>query len=214
MKSYTPSGAWSTIVSEDFEGSFPSGWSVFDNGINPGTYYWAKRNCRAYAGSFSGWAVGGGADGAPLSCGSNYPDGAESWMMYGPFSLSGATDAELNYKRWFNTELGFDVLCVLASINGTNFYGWCSSGTTSGAWDDETFDLTNVPTLGNLLGQSNVWIAVTFGSDDSIVNPEGAYVDNLVLRKCTGGVCAGSSPTVEADDDRVVKFPASKTLER
>jgi hypothetical protein len=210
------SSNWVTIVSENFEGSFPGPWDVFDNdGAANGTYYWAKRNCRADTGSYSGWAVGGGTNGAALACGSNYPDNAESGMVYGPFSLVGATDAELNYKRWFDTELGFDGLCALASINGTNFYGWCSSGTSSGAWEADTFDLTSVPTLGNLLGQPNVWIAFLFGSDSTINKPEGAYVDNIVLRKCTASTCVGSSAVEsEPDESQIVTSPAHVTLER
>ena len=215
MKDWPPSN-WVTIISEGFEGSFPGQWDVFDNdGAANGTYFWAKRNCRADTGSYSGWAVGGGMNGAALACGSNYPNNADSGMVYGPFSLVGATDAELNYKQWFNTELNFDVLCALASINGTNFHGWCSSGTSSGAWIDESFDLTSVPTLGNLLGQSNVWVAFIFDTNGSVTRAEGAYVDNIVLRKCTAVTCVGlSADTSVTNEGQIMKTPASMTLER
>ena len=63
---------WTTIVDTSFEGGFPGSWSVFDGLSGYGEYYWAKRGCRAYAGSYSGWAIGGGANGAALSCGSYY----------------------------------------------------------------------------------------------------------------------------------------------
>ncbi len=88
--------AWTTIVQEGFEGGFPAGWTVTDPGFEQ--YYWAKRNCRAYAGSNSGWAMGGGSIGAGLPCYSNYIDYAYSWMIYGPFSLSGATAADFSSK--------------------------------------------------------------------------------------------------------------------
>lgn len=75
---------WVTIASQNFEGTFPGAWAVFDdNGANYGEYYWGKRTCRPYAGSYSGWGVGGGAQGSALSCGSNYPHNAASWMVYG-----------------------------------------------------------------------------------------------------------------------------------
>ncbi len=81
---------WVTIVDEDFEGAFPGPWTVFDNnGSTAGEYYWADRTCRVYAGSYSGWVVGGGANGSPLACGSMYPNNADSWMVYGPFNLLG-----------------------------------------------------------------------------------------------------------------------------
>jgi inhibitor of cysteine peptidase len=93
-------GDWANIMTEDFEGSFPGPWDVFDSVSGYGEYYWAKRNCRPHSGSYSGWGVGGGANGSSLSCGANYPDNAKSWMIYGPFDLSSASDAELLFWRW------------------------------------------------------------------------------------------------------------------
>ncbi len=71
-----------------------------------------------------------------------------------------------------------------ASINGQNFYGVSQRG-DSGGWQATTFDLTNVYNIGNLLGQPQVWIAFQFFSDYSVTLPEGAYVDEIVLRKRT-----------------------------
>jgi Zn-dependent metalloprotease len=189
----TPS-CWVTIAGQDFEGAFPGAWEVFDNnGANHGEYYWAKRNCRAFASGYSGWAVGGGANGSALSCASNYPNDADSWMIYGPFSLADATAADLRFKLWLNSELGYDVICRMASINRLNFYGYCASGNyTSLGWVEQVLNLANVPTLGNLLDQPNVWVALIFISSSANPYPEGAYVDDVVLRKCT---CA-SCPTV------------------
>ncbi len=95
---------WEILVNTTFEGDFPGGWEVSDNGWFAGEYYWAARNCQVFEGNSSGWAVGGGANGGGLSCGSNYPNNAESWMVYGPFSLENATAAGMNFKLWTNTE--------------------------------------------------------------------------------------------------------------
>lgn len=160
LKNYT---APTTIVSENFEGSFPGSWAVSDDQSGYGEYYWGKRNCRAYEGSYSGWGVGGGANGSALSCGSNYPDNTNSWMVYGPFSLADATAADLTFKLWLYTEQSYDHVCRYASTNGVNFHGTCTSGNSSG-WIDRTLDLTNVPTLGDLAGQPNVWVALVFDS--------------------------------------------------
>ncbi|MBE9509023.1 MAG: hypothetical protein IMY86_13365 [Chloroflexi bacterium] len=192
LRIYPPPSNWVTIISEDFEGSFPGSWSVSDsNGASYGEYYWGKRNCRPYAGSYSGWGVGGGANGASLSCGSNYPNNARSWMVYGPFSLADATDGDLSFKLWLNTELGYDSVCRWASINGSDFYGTCTSGDSSG-WIDRVLDLKDVYILGNLMGQPNVWVALYSYSDSSVTRSEGGYVDNVVLRKYASA--AGMKP--------------------
>ena len=193
--------SWTTIASQDFEGAFPGAWQVFDNdGTTNGEYQWAKRNCKSYAGSYSGWAVGGGANGAVLTCGANYPNNADSWMVYGPFSLTDATASDLQFKLWLNSETSYDQICRLASINGTNFFGTCTTG-NSGGWIDKVLDLSNVYNLGNLMGQSNVWVALVYSSDASNNYPEGAYVDNIVLRKCTSPSCPATNITRSISGD-------------
>jgi len=191
LRSYPPP-PWTIITSQDFEGAFPGGWQVSDDYPGYGEYYWGKRNCRPYAGSYSGWAVGGGANGSSLSCGSNYPNYAESWMVYGPFSLVGATAAEMRFRLWAQTELNFDGVCWMASINGTDFSGSCLTGTDT-SWQERVLNLANVPNLGNLLGRSSVWVAFIFISDSSVTYSEGAYVDNVVLRKCMYASCSGAA---------------------
>jgi predicted secreted protein len=185
-----PSG-WTTILSEDFEGSFPGSWDVGDNQSGYGQYYWGQRNCRVFQGSYSGWAVGGGADGSSLGCGSDYPDYADSWMIYGPFSLQGATAADLQFKLWMDSESGYDYAFWGASTNGVDFYGLGVSGYSAG-WVDRALDLSDVYNLGNLLGEPEVWIALVFQTDGDTHYPEGAYVDNIVLRRYLSAT--GESP--------------------
>jgi len=179
-------GGWINVMTEDFEGGFPGPWDVSDdNGAAYGEYYWASRNCRSHTGSYSGWSVGGGADGGRLGCGANYPDYADSWMIYGPFDLTDATDAELLFWYWNLSELGYDYLFWGASTDGWYFYGNAATG-SSGGWSDVNFDLTDVYILGDLTGQPQVWIAFVFISDYSITYAESAYIDDVVLRKVTG----------------------------
>ncbi len=186
-----PASGWATIKSEDFEGLFPGEWLLVDNMPGYGEYGWGKRECRPYGGAYSGWAVGAGAQGSQLSCGSNYPDHAESWMIYGPFSLVGTTAAELAFKVWLNSELDHDYISYMASIDGQNFYGWYQGGRDQ-QWKDAIFDLRDVYVLGDVTGQPEVWVALVFESDDSRHFREGCYVDDIVLRKCTSGECAGA----------------------
>jgi hypothetical protein len=211
----TKAPPWITLVSTDFEGPWPGPWVIFDNNGGTGrVYYWGQRNCRAYSGSNSGWAVGAGAQGSTLGCGANYPDYANSWMMYGPFSLADANAADLKFKLWLNSESGYDGVCRMASINGTNFYGPCTSGNSAG-WIDRTLDLSNVPALGNLVGQPNIWIAIIFSSDNMYNYVEGAYVDDIVLRKCpVGATCpAGVSPVLPTNS-RIIESPAQMERRR
>ncbi len=195
----TPPATWTVLVSETFEGSFPGVWDVFDNdGTTNGEYFWAKRNCQANGGTYSGWGVGGGANGAALSCGSNYPNNADSWMVFGPFSLADAAAAELNFDLWLNTEYGYDVVCRLASTDGINFDGPCTYGSSAG-W------ITRTLNLSSYLGQPEVWIALNFYSDATNVLAEGGYVDNIVLRKCTGAGCStAAAPAFAASSDDYV----------
>jgi hypothetical protein len=175
---------WNTIMSENFESVFPSGlWSVFDcNGSAYGEYYWDDDDYKPYSGSWSAWAANGGANGLDPQY-YYYPNNACSWMVYGPFDLSDAVDAELLFYYWNRSESCCDYFGWYASANGTNFYGTRVSG-DSGGWRYVNFDLTSVPGLGNLVGDSSVWIAFVFTSDSSVVY-DGPFVDNVFLQKYT-----------------------------
>jgi uncharacterized repeat protein (TIGR01451 family) len=202
-----PVAGWQTITSEDFEGAALGAWEVSDgNGASYGEYFWAKRNCRALSGSYSGWAVGG-SSGAGLACLSNYPDQTASWMIYGPFSLADATAAQLNFNLWLKSEPTNDRLCRFASANGSQFYGTCTSGDTLG-WTSRTLDLSSVPGLATLVGQANVWVALYFDSNASINMSEGGYVDDIVLRKCVTGPCTGAGAQ-QADPNEAASGPVT-----
>lgn len=181
------STGWETIFSDDFEGAFPDSWAVGDTNPEGGEYHWGQRQCRAFSGLYSAWIAGGGADGSALACGSTYPDNMESWLVYGPFSLEGATAAELTWKLWLDTEPEYDNLWWGASIDGEQFVATGASGDSQG-WIDWTFDLNDVPDLGTVLGQPQVWVALIFVSDVDTNVAEGCYVDDVVLSRNVGGV--------------------------
>ena len=181
-------GGLVTIMTESFEGGFPAGWQLLAGTDADGQYTWGKRSCRAASGSYSGWAVGGGADGAALPCGSDYPDAVDSFMSFGPFSLADATAAAMRGKLWINSEEGWDKLCAYASIDDNNYYGLCASGSSSG-WADWLLDLSDVYTIGDLTGEPQVWVALRFVSDWSTNMAEGAYVDDISLLKCLDASC-------------------------
>lgn len=58
---------------------------------------------------------------------------------------------------------------------------------------DESLNLASVPTLGNLLGRSQVWVALVFSSNGLTAYAEGGYVDDVVLRQCYRECPSGNS---------------------
>jgi len=176
-------------------------------------YIWGKRDCRPFAGNYSGWGIGGGSSGSSLSCGSSYPNNVDTWMVYGPFSLADATAADLSFQLWLNSESGYDEVCRYASIDNVDYYGSCTSG-NSGGWIDRVLDLGSVYTLGSLIGQPAVWVALEFYSDGMINYPEGGHVDNILLRKCSYGSCMSSPAVPDPANGRMVEVASSKTIPR
>jgi predicted secreted protein len=207
---------WANIMIEDFEGVFPSGnWSVFDNdGSTNGEYYWDDDDFKPRGGGWSAWPANGGADGLDPQY-NDYPNYLDSWMIYGPFNLSDALDAELLFYYWNLSELDYDYLFWGASANGTDFYGTAISG-NSGGWQFENFDLTDVHTLGDLTGEPEVWIAFAFQSDLSITD-QGPFIDDIILRKVVTGAGGASwfaeeSPSSKAPDTLFVNTNASLSI--
>jgi hypothetical protein len=217
-------GSWTTIVEEGFETEPSSLWTFEDfDGSDYGTYYWARRTCRPQTDSdpinqYSAWAVGGGADGVNLSCLSpnpdNYPDNAYSWMKYGPFSLKDATAATLSFKLWMHVDDAlYDTLYILTSLNAdaTDGGDWGGVFMTyqPAGWATLTFNLDDLmPPDIVATGQEKIWIALVFISDDAVSYPEGVYVDDFVIRKCTGGLCqsaAGAGAQLSAAQMRRVQ---------
>jgi hypothetical protein len=179
---------WQNIMTDGFEGIFPgTGWSVFDNGGLTDAY-WGKDGYRSYSGSYSAFCAKGGTAGVDPPA--DYPDDMEAWMVYGPFSLADATDAELNFYYWLDSEYQYDYLGRMASVDGSSFYGQGWTG-NSGGWVSKSFNLKDVYILGNLCGESQVWIAFIFTSD-FMTGYEGAFVDDVVLRKYVGGATEDS----------------------
>ncbi len=116
--------------------------------------------------------------------GTGYKDIMNAWMVYGPFDLSDANDATLEFDYYNSSEPGFDKFWWLASKDGTNYSGFFLSDTSkTSQFQFKSFDLKNVPTLGNITGENGIYVAFLFQSDSLISNYWGALVDNVVLKK-------------------------------
>lgn len=171
-------------MTETFEGAWPGAWSLRDGSTTDGgEFLMGKRTCHPHAGSNAGWSVGGGAQGAGLSCEGTYPNNASTWAIYGPFSLVGVSSASLTYYIYGQSEGGdqcpYDFLFVGSSVDGTNYNGikYCgnwTAGTEGNGYYRRTLDLSS------RLGQAQVWIAFAFISDASYAY-NGFHVDDITL---------------------------------
>jgi hypothetical protein len=100
---------WMITFEEDWEDGFDEGvWVSIDrNGAAGGEYKWADRavDSPLNEGARSAWAVGGGQNGqAKDPADGGYPGGVDSWLIYGPFSLAAAGDAELSFNYAFEAD--------------------------------------------------------------------------------------------------------------
>lgn len=173
--------SWTTIKSETFEGNWPNSWQLYvDNGY--ADCYWDDVSCFQNSGNWAGWCAGGGSQ-TNGDC-TTYAHNMSTLMRYGPFSLAGASDAEVQFAYWNQVESCAeycDYFGCYASVNGQNYYGF-NIKEPSGDWQQATFDLTDVYQLGNLCGQSQVYVAFYFFSDGSVTN-YGTYLDDIIIRK-------------------------------
>ena len=179
---------WNNLMAEDFEGVFPSGsWTQL------GDPTWDDDDYNPHYGYWSAWCARQGSIGLDPQY-SNYPNNMDGWMIYGPFDLSAATAAAVDFYWWNESEPNYDFLEWRASYDGINFNGWQTSGNST-SWSSHSFDLSNVPVFGSMLGDNSVWIAFRFTSDSSITY-RGGFIDDIVLRaNITGPRIDSISPT-------------------
>ena len=176
------------VTNENFDvRDFPNqDWESFDNdGATNGDYSWDDVPCFSLSDGWSMWPANQGANALNpcLPTLANYPDYAQSWLVHGPFSLAGASEAWVDFYFRNQSEYGWDYFWWGASADGNWYYGYSNSGTyISGPYGDSynrvRFDLSSVPTLGDLRGQPNVWLGFYFESDESNTD-QGPFVDDV-----------------------------------
>jgi uncharacterized repeat protein (TIGR01451 family) len=186
MRSWgAPAGdPWQVIVEEDFEGMFPGSWTVDDGSTG---YQWGQRACKPYAGTNSAWVVGGGTAGSALPYGTHtVMDELNTTMTYGPFSLSDASEAQLKFNYWFDTDVADSRdlwFCADFSTDGTTWNGESCIYGNSGGWREATFDMARY----GVVGADQVWVRIV-AYCPSYATPltlrdGGIFVDNVLLRK-------------------------------
>ena len=216
---------WTLVVEEHFEGQTwpPAGWETFDNDLPPsqnGEYCWRNVAFQGFQSQHSAWPAAGCGNGLNPA-GSTYPDRLDSWLVYGPFSLADATAARVRFKLWQqiagqiqNDQCTGDNLAWLASLDGINFSGNCSVGSstadeppTQNGWIDVVLDLAAVPGLGSAVGRTEVWLAWAFQSDAS-QGDNGPFLDDVVVEKQV----AAPVPTVGGRGLGIRRDPGASVL--
>ncbi|MGC8880112.1 MAG: hypothetical protein ACP5R2_12895, partial [Anaerolineae bacterium] len=160
------------------------GMCLINDGTANGEYWWQRVNCYAHSDGWALWPAAGGANSRNPCTGATYPDGTQSWALYGPFNLSGTSEAWVDFYFRSNSEPSNDVFAWLASVDGDNFYGYATSGNRqSGPYYNGhnlgRFYLNLVPTLGDLRGRSQVWLAFIFRSNATTVVGQGPFLDDV-----------------------------------
>ena len=144
-------GMGSIRFSDDF--STATGWAVYD-GTGSGSSEWYLTSS-VYTSPPSSVAIG------------PYGNDWDQWLYTtDSISLVGLTDPLLQYQWWVDTEYGYDYACVGVSEDDVNYYFIGLSGNT-GAFVEETFDLTDFGPEHRDYSGKNIWIAFRLVTDSS-----------------------------------------------
>ncbi|MCX6373655.1 MAG: hypothetical protein NTX16_11375, partial [Actinobacteria bacterium] len=165
--------AGTTIFYDGFENGALPAWT------SSGNPTWGIDTYRSAVGGHSVYCAGD-----PYYAPGPYDNNMNAWLVAGPFNLSALTSGSFDFSLYRDLEADRDYVKAMVSIDNDMFYG--SSFTGYQGWTDYTMDLTDVYTLGNVCGRSQVWIALIFQSDSSIT-AEGAYVDEVLVSGSSGG---------------------------
>lgn len=157
---------WTTVLFEDFEGTFPPPSGQWDRTADPsGTATWDDVNCISYSGDWSGWCAG-----TTYSCEHDYPNSIHSWMT-GHFSGSDAYDCRFSF--YYNNQIydNADFCFFGSSTDNVTYDGYYMLAPSAG-WTYVNYFLTSC------VAQPNAWIDYEFQSD-TLYTDLGTYVDDI-----------------------------------
>jgi len=177
-----------TILSDDFEGNL-SKWQLARTAGASATA-WGIVSCKKKDGNGAAWCAAGGS--APQPVCTQYAPDQGTFMIAGPFSLVDATEGSWDFDLWADIDDGGnpneppDVVYWMWSLDGRSYYGSGASGTTSD-WEHVSLAMSDMKMENGtpILGQPKVWFAFLFLSDPT-TQKEGAYVDNVAIKKVIG----------------------------
>ncbi len=184
-----------TVLNDGFEGAFPGGvWQVFLGSGVMVDAYWGKTNSVSNTGSSSVHPAAAGTSAINVGVDS-YPDNMGSWMIYGPFSMADAQAGQISFAFINDSEFGFDYLYAL--ISTTSDFAVSAQYSHSGLqsdWAPFIVDLASLDTIGSVIGQQQVYLALYFGSDGS-QGGFGPAIDDVQITKLTSGPTPSPTPS-------------------
>lgn len=171
-----PTG-WQTLMTEGFEDRWPAtGWTAGDYSSDGYQRYWSRDDFKPHAGVFSAWPASGGANAVDPAT-NVYPDNMSTQLVYGPFDLSDAADAEIAFWLWMEIEpFAEDFFIFYASHDGVIFQ-------ELQPWDASLYTWEEIPlSLASYMGDNSVWVRWDFLSDAS-VGYQGPFLDDITISK-------------------------------
>ncbi|MEZ4650335.1 MAG: FlgD immunoglobulin-like domain containing protein [Candidatus Eisenbacteria bacterium] len=190
---------WQVLLSEGFEAGFPaSNWQIYRRGSS--LYRWDDKAFRPHGGTFSGWCVGSSENATefpPLDPATDsYPNDVKVWMVSGPFDLSDAEIATVDFWQYLDLAPG-DSLYYGVSTDGIDFLGYFESS-RSGGYVAQSFDIGDAFGVSDLRDLDEVYVAFYFFSDAVTSVGSGVFLDDIVVRKrVPGPICRLSTDTVD-----------------
>ncbi len=186
-----------TIDTEGFEGLFPNCygfpgacWTSEDWWPSDGKeYLWDDHDFMPHTGSRSAWPAAGGAHKLDPHT-DNYPPNMFSWLKYGPFDLSNAADAEINYWMAYDIEPYYDGLALFVSTDDVSWDGDYIDGNPDSNNDGIPDWVKFTRSLKPYVGNAQVWIAFAFYSDDYVPTNWlywGPFIDDVEIKKYVAG---------------------------
>ncbi len=175
---------WYPLFREDFEATnWEDKWDVnLDRSSGSLGYKWGPTGMPNELDSNSkrvAWGVGGGENGGNLDpLAPNYPTGVNSWLVAGPFDLSSADDALINFDLFYESD-GNDPFKVSVSYNRLDFAEQYvrNENIANGSWEPVTVSLTDFIDPN----EPQLWIVFIFSSDNGSNGKIGAMIDNVQL---------------------------------
>jgi hypothetical protein len=179
------SSGWQDIKTEDFEWGFPSAsWTLHDNNPDGLEYLWNDDYSHYHTPGRAAWPASGGSNGQWIDPGTieDYPPNLDSDMVFGPFDLSDAKKAEVNFWLWRDIEPIYDHIYVSISTDNVS---WVQIASWDGThiWENENLS------LDDYLGHSQVWVGWGFTSDYNNGSSHyiGPWIDDILIHKYVPG---------------------------
>jgi len=172
---------WQTLLGETFDEGLSAGWTVTDTSTaDGGEYTWGTTTFTYTSPITAVWSVGGGADGSGLVAGTDtYTDNVDSWLIYGPVTLTDVFHADFAFDWWLDSAPGdWFGWCVTTDIGDLS--AGCDEARISGpigAWISgtasiESYAFTSTP----------IYLAFHFTSNDDGQTGRGVFIDNVTVR--------------------------------